>query len=131
MLRVLVVEVPGKPPLANQYRRMHPMARAALDREWRGWARYAALAAKPGHELGLPWQRVEVTVAHVLGPGTRRCDTGACAPAAKAAIDGIVDAGILPGDGPDVIASLCFLAPAKGERDELVITLRREMAGEG
>jgi hypothetical protein len=44
----------------------------------------------------------------------------------KAAIDGLVDSGILPDDGPAVIMRLCMNAPraaAKGERESLTVTL--------
>jgi hypothetical protein len=44
-------------------------------------------------------------------------DTGNAYGAAKAAIDGLVDAGVLPGDGPDVIRSLTLLAPEKIGKD--------------
>lgn len=42
-------------------------------------------------------------------------DVGACIPAVKAAIDGIVDAGVLPDDGPEHVLELCFLQPGRGE----------------
>jgi hypothetical protein len=48
-------------------------------------------------------------------------DTGGCFPAVKAAIDGLVDAGLLPNDGPAVVKRLTFNAPVIGFRDALVI----------
>jgi hypothetical protein len=38
-------------------------------------------------------------------------DCGACAPEVKAAVDGIVDAGVLFDDGPQHLLSLMFLPP--------------------
>ena len=54
-------------------------------------------------------------------------DTGACFPAVKAAIDGLVDAGILPDDTPDHVLSILFRAPrrvTKDQRESLTLTLR-------
>ncbi len=53
-------------------------------------------------------------------------DTGNAYGSVKAAIDGLVDAGVLPDDTPDVIRSLCMKAPqptVKGERESLTVTL--------
>jgi hypothetical protein len=53
-------------------------------------------------------------------------DTGNAYGSVKAAIDGLVDSGILPDDGPTVIMRLCMNAPraaAKGERESLTVTL--------
>ena len=40
-------------------------------------------------------------------------DAGACLPAVKAALDGIVDAGGLPDDTPEYVAGLLLLAPIR------------------
>jgi hypothetical protein len=53
-------------------------------------------------------------------------DTGNAYGSVKAAIDGLVDAGVLPGDGPAEIMRLCMNAPRpprKGERESLTVTL--------
>jgi hypothetical protein len=47
-------------------------------------------------------------------------DVAACNPAVKAAIDGLVDAGIVPDDSPAYLRSVEFLAPMKG-RDALTL----------
>ena len=51
-------------------------------------------------------------------------DVGGCLPAAKAAIDGLVDARVLADDTPDHVVSLTFKTPiiGKGDALELVIT---------
>ena len=38
-------------------------------------------------------------------------DCGACSPAAKAAIDGLVDAGVLPDDNPQHLVAVLYLPP--------------------
>jgi hypothetical protein len=45
-------------------------------------------------------------------------DTGACYPAVKAAIDGLVDAGVLPGDTGTHVPSITFLAPIRVGKDQ-------------
>ena len=50
-------------------------------------------------------------------------DVGACNPSVKAAIDGLVDASVLPDDSPEFVRSLVFLPPRKG-KDALVIYIR-------
>lgn len=63
----------------------------------------------------MPWQKTKRSMA----------DTGACHPAAKAAIDGIVDAGILPDDSPQYVREIIFRAPQIG-RDALVLIVTGE-----
>lgn len=46
-------------------------------------------------------------------------DTGACFPAVKAAIDGLVDAGVLPGDTGLHLSSITFLAPVRVGKDQV------------
>jgi len=46
-------------------------------------------------------------------------DTGACYPAVKAAIDGLVDARVLPGDTGDHLTAITFLAPIKVTKDQV------------
>lgn len=94
--------------------------RAALTKEWR--AEFAKLA-----EGLAPLALCEVTVQ----PETRSnvmADTGACVGAAKAAIDGLVDAGVLTDDGPKIVRRLTFLAPVNTGTDALVITIEGEAA---
>ena len=55
--------------------------------------------------------------------GGRLQDVGACNPAVKAAIDGIVDAGVLPDDSSRYMKSLIFLPP-QNDRNSLVIYIR-------
>jgi hypothetical protein len=55
--------------------------------------------------------------------GGRLQDVGACNPAVKAAIDGLVDAGILPDDSSEYVRSLIFLQP-KNDKNSLVLYIR-------
>lgn len=55
-------------------------------------------------------------------------DVGACAPAAKAAIDGLVDAGVWPDDTPDHVVEIVFRAPVIGEGNALEIDIQRLLA---
>lgn len=87
-------------------------------RAWR--EAFWALGAQTRHRF----RRAHVTVEVVIkGPMQ---DTGACFPSVKAAIDGLVDARVLPDDGPQQIASLKFVAPRRprvGEREHLTLEL--------
>ena len=56
---------------------------------------------------------VEVMMRHPVA------DTGACFPAVKAAIDGLVDAGVLPGDTGQFVPSITFLAPVRVGKDQV------------
>jgi hypothetical protein len=50
-------------------------------------------------------------------------DVGACNPAVKAAIDGIVDAGVLPDDSSKFVRSLIYLPP-QNDKNSLVLYIR-------
>lgn len=56
-------------------------------------------------------QKAGITIVplHVNNKSTQ--DTGSCAPEAKAAIDGLVDAGVLPDDDPEHVRWLRFEPP--------------------
>lgn len=56
---------------------------------------------------------VEVQMRHPVA------DTGACFPAVKAAIDGLVDAGVLPGDTGQFVRSIRFVAPIRATKDQV------------
>jgi hypothetical protein len=47
----------------------------------------------------------------------------ACYPAAKAAVDGLVDAGVVENDTPDHVTEIRFTAPAMGSHDALVLVV--------
>lgn len=110
--------VPGRPLTTNRERNLHHHQRAAIVRPAReAWA----LAAK---DAKLPQlDKVRITACPWLR-GKRSQDVGACLPSVKAAIDGLVDAGVLADDTPTHVLSLSFLPPAlQAETDELVLTI--------
>ena len=51
-------------------------------------------------------------------------DVGACFPAVKAAIDGIVDVGVIEDDNPKHLVSLTFNAPEVGKLDGLRLEIQ-------
>jgi hypothetical protein len=79
--------------------------RAELTREWR---EYFCQAAHVEHVR--PLRHIDVEVLQ-LCRDRRLPDVGACLPAVKAAIDGLVDAGVIPDDGPKFVHSLLFTPP--------------------
>ena len=82
-----------------------------LTQEWRT-AFYA---------LGLQ-HRVQFHTAHIVASFVQRKplqDKGKAYASVKAAIDGLVDAGILPGDTPDIVLSLTMMAPQVANRGEI------------
>lgn len=87
---------------------------------WREWFAWQGLQ-----------QRARFTTVHVTVDVVMRHpvqDTGACYGAVKAAIDGLVDSRVLPGDGPAHVLSITMNAPRKpepGERESLTLRLTK------
>lgn len=98
--RTWTFEHSGPPHSANS--RPHWRRRAELTRQWRNAAHARATAA------GIPPLRRAHVFVEWLPPDLRRRDPANIAPAAKACVDGLVDAGVLPDDdathltGPDL-----------------------------
>lgn len=95
---------------------------------WATTRRLTAFWRESFWALGLQ-NRQRLQSAHVIVKIVQKAplsDTGNCYGAVKAALDGLVDAGILPDDTPRTILSLTMLAPCKaqkGEREHLTLTL--------
>jgi hypothetical protein len=101
-----VVEVWGEMWTTNAERSMHHYTRAKKVKEWRSATCVAAKARK------IPRMKViEVRFTPHKRNRQGMADTGNHFPVAKAMIDGLVDAGILIGDGPDTVRRLVFEAP--------------------
>lgn len=84
-------------------------------KEWRDAHQLMAQGCQP-----LAW--CNITVDHLTA--TRRSvDVAACLPSYKAALDGIVNAGVLPDDTPTYVRQVTFNAPVFAGRDALVVTL--------
>lgn len=66
----------------------------------------------------------EIIVTQELRDRRSLPDLGACFPAVKAAIDGLVDAGVLVDDGPAYLRRLIFEAIVIGDVEQLVLDVR-------
>lgn len=111
------LEFNQRPWTTNAERAGNRWERASLVKTWR---QAFELLAKSEKIPPMSW--ISVTV-EPYQKGGRFQDVGACNPAVKAAVDGIVDAGILPDDSPQYVRSLIFLPPKRG-KDSLVIYIR-------
>lgn len=101
----------------NKERGVHHMKRAKIVKEWRD--AYCELAQ---NEMIPHLQMVEITAQPYVLDNRYRQDVGACFPVVKAAIDGIVDAGVLIDDNAKIVVKLTFLAPLTG-KDGLALTI--------
>jgi len=128
-VRQYTLVYPKRPWTLNIERAGNKWKRAALVKEWR--AAFASLA----REQGIPrLEQIEVIASPILKNWAATPDTAACIGAAKAAIDGLCDAGVLSEDGPKVVRKLTFLAPEVTPQkvDALIIQIKElEYAGEG
>lgn len=116
--RTFAVSHLARPFTVNDALRMHRQQCARLTAEWR--RAFWALTL----EARVPkLDRVAITVETHL-KGQRRQDPAACCIAVKAAIDGIVDAGVLVDDDGEHLVSLTFLPPIFGTAvDELTLVV--------
>ncbi len=101
-----VVEVWGEMWTSNKERSMHFYTRAKMVKEWR----YATCVAAKARKIP-KLKVIEVRFTPHKRNRQGQADTGGHFPVAKAMIDGLVDAGILIGDGPDTVRRLVFEAP--------------------
>ena len=111
------LELAQRPWTTNGERAGNRWQRAELVKTWRSAFH---VLAKSEQMPEMEW--ISVTV-EPHQKGGRLQDVGACNPAVKAAIDGIVDAGVLPDDSPKYMKSLIFLTP-QNDRNSLVIYIR-------
>lgn len=105
-MREFKMEIWGKMWTLNAERSMHHFTRAKNVKEWREASTVVAKARKIP-SLGA----VEVIFTPHRKNRQGLADTGGHFPVAKACIDGLVDAGVLTGDGPDIVRRLTFTAP--------------------
>lgn len=104
--KTYTVEVWGEMWTLNKERTLHFQARAKKVKEWRG---ATCVAAKARRIPKMKAIEVRFTPHRVNKRGL--ADVGGHFPVVKAMIDGLVDAGILTGDGPDTVRRLVFEAP--------------------
>ena len=114
---VLSFPAPTKPWRTNEDRTLHWAARAKRIKAWREAARLAAVEARVGvlgHsliELHLPFDR-----------GARRDPMNYVGTCLKAAVDGLVDAGLWPDDTPDYVSITQPVLVVRGDAVYLRIT---------
>ena len=100
----------------NQERRLHFRELVPLKQAWRLKGMAAARQAKVPR-----LSQAEIHVRVWLSRGILQ-DAGNAFPTAKSIQDGLVDAGVLPDDGPEYVRYLGFHAPERGE-DRVEITI--------
>lgn len=106
MTALLVIERDKLPVVLNAAKRSKGIWLIQKElAEWRKWATAFAADMEP---LAYP---LDVTVEHLRKNRGSMPDTGAPILAVKAVIDGLVEAGLLPDDGPDVVRRLIFEPP--------------------
>lgn len=96
----------ARPMSLNVERAGNRFQRAPLVKEWRDAYRLLALESKIPP---LEWIHVEARPQYRTARSLP--DTAACVGSVKAAIDGLVDAGVLPDDGPELVRRVTFEAP--------------------
>ena len=110
----------GRPPTANKHLRSHPLATAAATKKWKYHAGglWRGVLEEGGRALKFP----VVVVATPLHADRRSPqDAGACLPAVKAVVDGLVGVGGLPDDGPAYVSEIRFKAPVVCGEDGLLM----------
>jgi Holliday junction resolvase RusA-like endonuclease len=117
-----VVVVGQRPWTTNQERKKGShYQRSAVTKWWREAFRDAALEAEIPH-----FESIRIEVTPIL-PDRRIQDTGACFPTAKAAIDGLVDAGVIDDDAPQYVPTITFHAPVICKQGGLEILIIPEV----
>lgn len=116
-----VLEIVGRRPTTlNQERKVNRWQARATDTKW--WRSEFCAAAVEGE---VPWmERIHVSVYPLHKNGRSPQDCGACFPAAKAAIDGLIDAGIIDNDTPNIVVQIDFHAPVVDGEDGLRLVVR-------
>lgn len=109
----------GRVRSLNAERSSHWTQRGQATRHWRehfGWLARA--------------RRVQFDAVHITAEVVQKrplMDTGNCYPTLKAAIDGLVDGGVIQDDSPKYVKSITMMAPRIPGPDEpecLILTLR-------
>lgn len=115
-----------RPWTVNAERRLHPMQRHVLVKRWREAFYLLALEAHAPRGL------IEVSIIATPYLENRRGiqDVGAAFPAAKAAVDGLVDAGVMDDDDPSIMKFLGFRVPVFGQGNALELQVTGEVRAE-
>jgi hypothetical protein len=121
MTETWYLEIHGRRPTTlNQERKTNNWGRRATDTKW--WREQFCAAAA---EAGIPeHEAICISVIPLHKNGRSPQDTGACFPAAKAAIDGLVDAGVIEDDTAKQVVQIDFHAPLVDGVDGLRLMIR-------
>jgi crossover junction endodeoxyribonuclease RusA len=117
----LTVDMLGRPTTTNRAHQLHHHAVSADRKQWR---KAGCILARQANIPPLDRCEIEVTARY---PDRRSLpDPDGVAPAAKGVIDGLIDAGIVPDDSGDYVASITYHAPvvAPGKPAALLVTVR-------
>lgn len=113
----MLIVIPGTPPSPNRTRAGHWRRRYKSDQQWRSDARLLAIDARNRlRGVTFPWPRVALRYVWVVPDDRRRRDPDNWVAACKPILDGIVDAGIIPGDDSRVIVRFGPHGFARGPR---------------
>lgn len=109
-----------RPFTVNRLFTAHHMVRAKLNKQWRQEAHAQALGFEP--------VKTPVKVFAWLMQSDRHYqDCGAMYPAVKAAIDGLVDAGVIPDDTPEYLSSIETFSPIYSPgRDAVMLVVKHD-----
>jgi hypothetical protein len=100
----------------NAERSGNKWERAKLTKKWRtDFATLGRFHKAPKYE----WVEIYVDL-ELKGPLQ---DTGSCFPSVKAAVDGLVDIGVLIDDSPKYVHRLSFSAPKRSKENVIRLTL--------
>lgn len=97
----------GKVLTVNAERAANRWVRAEFVKEWRTEFGWRSTSIPP-----LAWFSILAIPYQSRG---RLQDVGACLPAVKAAVDGLVDRGVVPDDDSRYVRSVIFHPPQRGE----------------
>lgn len=115
------IRIDQRPHTTNDERRRHWSEHGPLTKQFREAAGFQALAARIP-----PLEVVRIDVVAIWPNLRHRPDPGGIYPSAKAAIDGLVDAGVLPDDTDDHVLSITFhrtrIVPGAAHALELTVT---------
>jgi len=122
MRRHITLDIPAPCDFINSNQRLHRMAQAKLTKTWR----QASATAAHGLE---PFTTQVHIIAHIFKPRGGRWDPNNLWPTVKAAVDGLVDAGLLADDDHKHLIGPDMRAGGKGN-PEIVLEIREVDHGE-
>jgi len=113
------LDIPGELLTHNKERASHWSVRSRIAKQWRTDAHWLTIGARIPH---LERCSFDIRIEQSRG---RLADTGAHEPVAKAAIDGLVDAGVLDDDTGAHVTGITFHPPTRpaDKIDRLILTI--------